>query len=279
VVTARLAAARAALDTTFTDPLPADPNQAAHVRAFRTETRLQQYTEAGRNIFGGTFMTLPLVRLHAAAQPELAAALAAPIETNPLAIEEWAQSLERVRGPMRDVSTVATYQDWIASAPAAVGTMIALQLPVRAGARWIGSAFGEALPAGEVTSIVLSAPMPPIAEPLYGVVMDEWTELVPASTETTGIAFHFNRPNATPPQALLLAVAPRLADGWQWSDLVSVIEDTFERARMRAVEPDMILQSPYFQMLPGIVSEFSAFNVRSTVFAQKATVASAVIRE
>ena len=65
VVAARLAAARAALDTTFTDPLPADPNQAAHVRAYRTETLLQQYTEAGRKIFGNTFVTLPLVRLHA----------------------------------------------------------------------------------------------------------------------------------------------------------------------------------------------------------------------
>jgi len=277
VVTGRLAAARAALDTTFTDPLPADPNQAAHVRAFRTESLLQQYTDAGRKIFGGVFMALPLVRLHASAQLELAAALAAPIETDPVAIEEWTQSLVRVRNAVRDVSTVATYQDWTSSAPPALGTMIALQLPVQSGAPWIGSAFGDTLPAGEVASIVLCAPMPAIAEPLCGLVLDEWTELVPAPKETTGIAFHFNRPNATPPQALLLAVAPRLAGVWQWNDLVAVIEETFERARMRAVEPDMIMQSPYFQALPGIVSEFSAFNIRSTVFADKATRASAAI--
>ena len=41
-----------------------------------------------------------------------------------------------------------------------------------------------------------------------GLVLDEWTESVPAKQATTGVAFHFNRPNATAPQALLLAVPP-----------------------------------------------------------------------
>jgi hypothetical protein len=271
VVTARLVAARAALDTTFTDPLPADPTEAAHVRAFRTEGRVQQYTDAGRKIFGASFLALPLVRVHAATQPELSAALATPVETDRLKIEEWAQSLERVRNTMRDLSLVAAYRDWTGGGPAPVGDLVALQLPVRAGVPWIGSTFGAALPDGEAASIVLCAPMPSIAQPVCGLLLDEWTELVPSSRETTGIAFHFNRPNASPPQALLLAVAPRLAGRWQWTDLVAVIEDTFERARMRAVEPDMIADTPYFQALPAIVSEFSAFNIRSTVFAQKAT--------
>jgi hypothetical protein len=274
VVTARLAAARAALDTTFTDPLPADSVGAAHVRAFRTETLVQQYTDAGRQVFGSAYIALPLFRVHASAQPELGSALAAPVESDPLALEEWAQSLARVRSVSRDLATASAYCDWTDAAPQAP---IALQLPVKAGVPWIGGKFGDALPAGEVASIVLFAPLPEIAQPLCGLLLDEWTELVPATKETTGIAFHFNRPNAMAPQALLLAVSPTLTGAWAWNNLVAVIDETFERARMRAVEPDMVMQSPYFQALPAVVSEFSKFDFRSTMFAQQPTVAAAAI--
>lgn len=267
VAARRLAAARAALDTEFTDPLPTEPGEAARVRAYRTETLLERYTEAGRQIFGGSFIALPLFRLHAEARPELAAAIASPVEANPLVLEEWMQSLVRVRNAVQAQSTVLTYQDWIGSAPS---PLRALQLPARAGDPWIGSAFGEGLPAGEFVSLILTTPMPPIDKELCGLLLDQWTEVVPAHKETTGIAFHFNRPNATAPQALLLAIAPRRTGGWQWNDLTTVIEETFERARMRAVEPDAIAQSAYFQALPTILSEFSAGGFRSTVFAQKA---------
>jgi hypothetical protein len=273
LITGRLAAARAALDTTFSDPLPTDPSEAAHARALRTETLVEQYTEAGRQIFSSAYLAVPLLRVHASAQPELAAARAAPIESDPLAVEEWRQSLARARPVCRDLATVDTYRDWT-GAPAQ--PPVALQLPVQAGAPWIGSTFADALPAGEVVSVVLYAPLPAIGQPLCGLLLDEWTELVPATKETTGIAFHFNRPNAMAPQALLLAVSPNLTGAWAWDDLVAVVEETFERARMRAVEPDMIMQSPYFQTLPGILSEFSHVDFRSTIFAQQTAVGTAV---
>ena len=88
-------------------------------------------------------------------------------------------------------------------------------------------------------------------------MIDEWTEVVPVEKETTGVAFHYNRPNAQPPQALLLAVAPQLRGSWRWDDLVAIVTETLDRAKIRAVEPDMVMQTEYFQLLPAILTEFS----------------------
>ena len=82
-------------------------------------------------------------------------------------------------------------------------------------------------------------------------MIDEWTEVVPVEKETTGVAFHYNRPNAQAPQALLLAVAPQLRGSWRWDDLVAIVTETLERAKMRAVEPDMVMQTEYFQAPAG----------------------------
>ena len=55
-----------------------------------------------------------------------------------------------------------------------------------------------------------------------------------ARTETTGIAFHYDRPNSEPPQALLL-VTPAACDGaWQWDDLVDALHETLDLAKQRA---------------------------------------------
>src|SRR5205823_4694047 len=103
------------------------------------------------------------------------------------------------------LGTVAAYQDWLPG-PSGVA-LTPLQLPVRPGDPWIASAYGDALGPGDIVSIALCRHMPPIGQPICGLLLDEWTELVPTTQETTGIAFHFNRPNATAPQSLLLAVA------------------------------------------------------------------------
>ena len=42
--------------------------------------------------------------------------------------------------------------------------------------------------------------------PVAGFVVDAWTETIPATRTTSGIAVHFDRPSATAPNAVLLAV-------------------------------------------------------------------------
>jgi hypothetical protein len=261
----RLKTARTALDVTFPDPLPSDPGEADRARALRSDTRVQRYTEAGKSLLGSAFVALPLFRVHAEASAELTSALATPIESDPLAIEEWVQSIAPVRVAIDALATVRASQDWIAATPGAIA-LTPLQLPVRSGDAWIATPYGDKLASGEVVSIVLTVPIPTIAAPLCGLLIDEWTEVVPVEQETTGIAFHFNRPNAMPPQVMLLAISPQITGAWQWDDLMATLAETLERARSRAVEPEHLAKTEYFQLLPANLSEFSK-GYRSIVWA------------
>ncbi len=45
-----------------------------------------------------------------------------------------------------------------------------------------------------------------------GLLLDEWTEVIPDTTRDTGITFNFDRPDNEPPQAILL-VTPAPATG------------------------------------------------------------------
>jgi hypothetical protein len=250
----RLDQARALLDISFPQPLPSDPREADRERARRTDARLDACTEAARILLGRSFLALPLYQPHASAAAELNAALAAPVETNPLAVEEWMQSAARVRPAVEALAWVSAWHDWIHPAPL---PLVPIQLPVETGTAWIGGAWGTNAPAGEVVSLVFCNPPGNASSPRSGLVIDEWTEVVPVEKETTGVAFHYNRPNAQPPQALLLAVAPQLRGSWRWDDLVAIVTETLDRAKIRAVEPDMVMQTEYFQLLPAILTEFS----------------------
>jgi hypothetical protein len=66
--------------------------------------------------------------------------------------------------------------------------------------------------------------------------VDEWVEVIPNATETTGLAFHFNEPNARAPQAVLLAVPPDDRPAWDAETLETILLETMEMAKLRAVD-------------------------------------------
>ena len=90
-------------------------------------------------------------------------------------------------------------------------------------------------------------------------MIDEWNEVIPNRIETTGIAIHYNQPNTEPPQCLLLAVSPNVNGRWEWDDLVETVTDTFDRAKRRAVEPDFLRPTAYWQLLPAVLSSFTSY--------------------
>jgi len=252
VVGQKLAKSRALLDTAFVTPLPPDPIEAARAIGVRVSTRVDAYSQAARMLLGDEYVAIPLFAAHPEGLPELAAATAAPAETDALVVEGWIQSLAQVRPAMRAWDMLASYQDWLRG-PAV--DFVPIQLPVEPGARWLGSSYANTVTADDAVSIAVHRAPASYASPMAGLLIDEWTELVPAATETTGLAMHINRPNAVAPQALLLAVAPRATGRWAWEDLVAILHDTMDRARLRAVEPDSI-GYPYAQLLPTIVTPF-----------------------
>ena len=129
---------------------------------------------------------------------------------------------------------------------------------------WIGGSFTTPLPEGEWLAVVTLNGASSFSGVQCGLVLDEWTESVPADHATTGVAFHFDRPNATAPQALLLAVPPVAHGPWQWNALKGSVREAFELAKLRAVQPEALMTGGYFQGLPAILSEFTKSRFAAT---------------
>jgi hypothetical protein len=93
-----------------------------------------------------------------------------------------------------------------------------------------------------------------------GLLVDEWTEVIPAREETTGVAFHYDRPNAEPPQVMLL-VTPTSERVWEWQDLVDALNETLDMAKKRAVEPVHVDDTPYARFLPATVMATTLYQI------------------
>jgi len=87
-------------------------------------------------------------------------------------------------------------------------------------------------------------------KPQCGIVIDEWTEVIPSEEETTGIAFHYDQPNSEPPQTMLLVTPPEFTGNWKWDDIIESMEETLEMAKKRTIEPLMVEKTSYAQFLP-----------------------------
>jgi hypothetical protein len=92
-----------------------------------------------------------------------------------------------------------------------------------------------------------------------GLLLDEWTEIIPARDETIGVSFHYDRPNAEPPQAILLALPTEFRGEWQWADLLNTVNATLDNAKKRAVEPAQVDTTSYARFLPAIVSSMTVY--------------------
>ncbi len=185
-----------------------------------------------------------------------------------LAVDEWLQGVAAVRAPSRLLDQLHTYGSMFDREPAPLQP---LQLPFDAKAHWIAVEFPEVpielldepnvfVPRGDFVSIVRELPEGHDAEgEQTGLLVDEWSEVIPNRFETTGIAAHYDQPNTEPPQCVLLAVSPTIKGRWEWNDLVDTLIDTFDRAKRRAVEPDFLRTTPYAQLLPAVLSTFTSF--------------------
>ena len=138
---------------------------------------------------------------------------------------------------------------------------VVAQLPVRPGARWVALPVGEdgARPIGGTTSVMLLAAEPPVVAGRWaGLLLDEWPEVIPDAEATTAVAFHVDTPGAESPQCLLVAVPPRQAATWHVDDILAILGETLDLARIRAV--DLELLGSLGQMLPATYLAANAAN-------------------
>lgn len=194
-----------------------------------------------RAVFGTAFLALPRFTLSDPA--ELAQSLAATSALqggSALAVYPWFQQAQRVREPLSRLGA-SLHAAEVAGTGARMQLAVA-QLPHVAGDRWIGLAMDTArdMPAGRLSVVVHADPLLDLSQPLAGLLIDEWVEVVPSATETTAITFQHDAPDSRAPQTMLLAVPAAPGEPWTAVGLHRLLLDTLALAQVRAVDAEAL---------------------------------------
>jgi hypothetical protein len=177
-------------------------------------------------------------------------------------VDDWLHGLARVREKPRLWEKAVMVSDALRDKGGLLGDqadpeLTPIQLPYRANDHWLGMEFAAGTTITEdlllFTAFYLTDP-PLVGNPAQvGLLVDEWTEVIPAERETTGIAAHYDRPDSEPPQAMLLVAPPVKTGTWNVDDLIAAVHETFDLAKARAVEPEHLDDTAYAQLLPATV--------------------------
>jgi hypothetical protein len=208
-----------------------------------------------RAVFGADVVALPrLAAPDAVALRSAMTAREAAGDAAPGAVTDWVADCADVR------TRVARLQD-LRFAAAACGRGDAslprvAQLPPPPGGgtdRWAALPLPVTQPpatqAAGLVDLVLTGPAldPPtapdsdvLAGPLTGLLVDEWVEVVPSRTITGALTFHVDAPGGSPPQSVLLAVAPDPNQPWDVDLLEQTVLDVLRLAQGRMVDPDLV---------------------------------------
>jgi hypothetical protein len=216
--------------------------------------------DAGKKLLGDDALLLPEFSADTATGAAFLAASSAAAAGDPL---EWQRTVAKTPEPMdtwlygvaRVREKVRRWESAVMLTEALGGRapdLLPVQVPWRAGDHWLGLEFPEGFaPSSERLCYTAHFEAPfDSTRPQCGLLLDEWTEVIPGSSETTGLAFHYDRPNAEAPQVLMVLTPPRFTGVWHWNDVVDGVRETFERAKSRLVEPDHVDQSAYARFLP-----------------------------
>lgn len=235
------------------DSLPITEEEAAEA------LQVRRHVERLKAVFGNDFAVLPRFKLETSAAKEFGKAMAASSSVQgvgPLAARNWFLKYARVRDPLSRLS-IAVHLAEAVTGGIRLGLKVA-QLPFAEDERWVGLPLEEGKPAapGKLSLVIQSEENFDPSQPLSGLMVDEWTEIIPGSQETTGIAFQYNPPDSCAPQAILLAVPPKAGVDWSVSGLHRVLAETLDLAKLRTVDAQSLFETT--QYLPATYMAFNA---------------------
>lgn len=182
-------------------------------------------------------------------------------------IDEWLYGVARTREKMGQLEASIMLIEALTNQEFSLAPV---QLPVRSPDFWLALDHPDKLPGTETPFTITEDKL------LYtahfhvafnatsvqcGLLLDEWTEVIPKKEETAGLTFHYDRPNCEPPQTLLLVTPSDFTGEWRWDDLVDALRETLALARKRAVEPTQIDQTAYARFLPAVISSVTTFPI------------------
>lgn len=197
--------------------------------------------EVLRGVFGDGFLALP--RFTLADPTELTKSLSASAALqggDPLAVYPWFQQVQRVREPVSRLS--ASLQAAEVAGTGATLRLGVVQLPHVEGERWIGLPADSAIPmpTGKLSLVLHAESTLNLTQPLAGMLVDEWVEVIPSERETTAITFQHDAPDQRAPQVMLLAVPSSPGEPWTGAALHRLLLDTLTQAQVRAVDAETL---------------------------------------
>lgn len=189
----------------------------------------------------------------------------------PAEVRRWFHHAARVRPPLARwrklslyLSTIPVFSSGRSDASLPVLSRLAdlriAQFSPATYNRWVALPLAhETLPSGATQPVMpptgtisLAAHLPEgvPSGPWAGLVIDDWVELIPNHREVTGIAFHHDDPGAEAAQTVLVAVPPVEGAPWSAEVLASILNETLDLAKMRAVDAERI--ADLGQLIPAI---------------------------
>jgi hypothetical protein len=230
----------------------------------------KQTEEAAKIILGDQFKMFPRFAMPAALQTEIGnswndtASLLGHLNATRLdPLEDWLHGIARVHEKMKHLENCILLREAF-ELNSGDFAMHPVQLPYKTEKyHWMAMPFptGDIDPEEGNTLLYTVFGDAAAASPteVCGLLVDEWTEVIPATEEVTGITFHYDRPNCEAPQTLLLVVPTKLTGNWQWNDLVDSLTYTISAAKSRAVGPRNIDKKPFTTFLPAVIGAESLF--------------------
>ena len=189
--------------------------------------------------------------------------------TGMMQMESWLASISKVRTQMMNLNQLSLLQY---HQKGVAHTIEPKQFP--AIDQWLGGELTRGLTVDELdmSFVMINA----INEEnksndgrVVALVVDEWIEVLPHESQTTGVALHVDQPDAAPPQTLLLAVPPDTeGDFWTHLQMVGVVNSALEMAKVRLLQPHDLYDTSRHpgsrlalsQVLPGMSMEMEPDN-------------------
>lgn len=247
----------------------------AHAATAEPLARVTALQKAGSALLGDDVKLIPEITFSADRAAELAAAHAASVNGDltrhlqtsgvEFPVDDFLAGVARVREKMRAWENTAVLAATLGRNEPGLTPM---QLPYRENEGWLALQIDPATTIDSsrllYTAHIADGAATPGALPdgrTCGLLIDEWSEVIPSRDETAGVAVHFDRPNSEPPQTWLLAATPGTDGRWRWQDLIDSIDEAMKLAQLRAVEPAQVETSAYAPFLPATVSAATLYGV------------------
>jgi hypothetical protein len=246
------------------------------------QRKVELQTDAAKQLLGDGFRIVPRFTLSAEQGEEWQNSFNArsnllthlsPAHDFP--VDDWLHGIARVRPKLHELENIILLTEAFAST---TPELAPVQFPFRATEPWLAMelpATFDVNAAGDhllYTASYVSNTFDKTAPAFAGLLLDEWTEVIPATKETAGLTFNYDRPGNEPPQTMLLVTPAGTEARWDWEDLRSAIPETFALARKRAVEPRDIAKTPLARLLPATLMAFTTHAISISSYLRVADV-------